>query len=295
MPAIATSKEEMVGLLDGKVVFVTGGARGQGRAHAVVSAQAGADVVLVDIADQIASVNYKLALPSDLDETVRHVETSGRRALSLVADVRDQGQIDDAVAVAIAEFGRIDVLIANAGIWTRAPFWELTEQQWADMIDINLSGVWRSAKAVAPHMIENGSGSIVIISSTNGLEAGQNYAHYTSAKHGAIGLMKTIALELAPHGIRCNAISPGAILTPMTDQSDAWDLFAGHPGGTQEEMLAGGRHFNALKGTTFLPPEVIANAALYLNSEMAAAVTGAVLPVDAGHLLLTGINPAPVD
>lgn len=283
-----------MGLLDGKVVFVTGGARGQGRAHAVVSAKAGADVVIVDIADQIGSVNYKMALASDLDETVRQVEATGKRALSMVADVRDQGQLDAAVAAAIDTFGKIDVLIANAGIWTTGPFWELSEDQWADMVDVNLSGVWRAAKAVTPHMMKNGSGSIVVISSINGLEPGTNYAHYVSAKHGVIGLMKNIALELAPYGIRCNAISPGAIHTPMIDHQDGYDMFAGHPGGTQEDLIAGGRGFGALKGTTFLPPEVIANAALYLNSDLAAAVTGVTLPVDAGHMLLTGINLNPV-
>lgn len=284
-----------MGLLDGKVVFVTGGARGQGRAHAVVSAKAGADVAVVDIADQIGSVNYKMAIASDLDETVRQVEATGRRALSRVADVRDQGQLDEAVAATIEAFGKIDILIANAGIWTQGPFWELTEQQWSDMIDVNLSGVWRSAKAVAPHMIANCSGSIVIISSVNGLEPGLNFSHYASAKHGVIGLMKNIALELAPYGVRCNSINPGAILTPMTDHQEAWDMFAGHPGGTEEEMIAGGRHYGALKGTTFLAPEVIANAALFLNSEMAATITGVTLPVDAGHLLLTGMNAAPVE
>jgi SDR family mycofactocin-dependent oxidoreductase len=284
-----------MGLLDGKVVLVTGGARGQGRAHAVVSAKEGADVAVVDIADQVGSVNYKMALTSDLDETVRQVEAVGRRVLSRVADVRNQGQLDDAVAATIQAFGKIDILIANAGIWTQGPFWELTEEQWADMIDVNLSGVWRAAKAVAPHMIANTSGSIVVISSVNGLEPGLNFSHYASAKHGVIGLMKNIALELAPYGVRCNAISPGAILTPMTDHQEAWDMFAGHPGGTEEEMIAGGRHYGALKGTTFLPPEVIANAALFLNSAMGATITGVTLPVDAGHLLLTGMNMTPVE
>jgi SDR family mycofactocin-dependent oxidoreductase len=284
-----------VGLLDGKVVFITGGARGQGRSHAVVSAKEGADIAVVDIADQIDSVNYKMALTSDLDETVHQVEATGARAMSRIVDVRDQGQLDDAVAATIQTFGKIDVLIANAGIWTKGPFWELSEEQWADIIDVNLSGVWRSAKAVAPHMITNHSGSIVLIASVNGLEPGLNFSHYASAKHGVIGLMKNIALELAPHGVRCNAISPGAILTPMTDNQDAWDMFAGHPGGTEEDMIAAGRRYGALKGTTFLPPEVIANAALFLNSEMAATITGVTLPVDAGHLLLAGMNRSPVE
>ncbi|MFE0749236.1 mycofactocin-coupled SDR family oxidoreductase [Gordonia sp. NPDC058843] len=283
-----------MGLLDGKTVLITGGARGQGRAHAVTSAREGADVILLDITRRLDSVDYPLATADDMAETVRQVEALDHRALSFDADVRDQAQLDDAVAAGIAEFGKIDVLIANAGIWTRAPFWEMSEQMWSDMMDVNLTGVWKSAKAVAPHMIERQSGSIVITSSVNGLRPGMNYSHYVATKHGVIGLMKNIALELAPHGIRCNSINPGAIRTPMTDQQGAYDMFAGHEGGTADDLIEGGYHFHALKGHTFMPPEVIANTALYLNSELAASVTGVTIPVDAGHLLLAGVNQDPV-
>lgn len=283
-----------MGLLDGKVALITGGARGQGRAHALTSAREGADVVLVDIADQIESVPYRMATQDDLAETVRQVEALDRRALSVTADVRDQGQMDEAVRRGIAEFGKIDILIANAGIWTQGPFWELSEQSWDEMIGVNLTGVWKSAKAVAPHMIERQTGSIVITSSINGLEPGMNYAHYVADKHGVIGLMKNIALELARYGVRCNSINPGAIKTPMTDHQGAWDMFAGHEGGTEADMIEGGYHFHALKGMTFMPPQVIADTALYLNSDLAAAVTGVTIPVDAGHMLLTGVNPDPV-
>jgi SDR family mycofactocin-dependent oxidoreductase len=283
-----------MGLLDGKVVFITGGARGQGRAHAVTSAREGADVIIVDIADQLESVGYPMGRKEDLDETVRQVEALDRRALSIVADVRSQDQLDAAVAAGIAEFGQIDILIANAGIWTLAPFWEITEQAWDEMIGTNLTGVWKSAKAVAPHMIERKTGSIVITSSVNGLEPGLNFAHYVAAKHAVIGLMKNIALELAPHGIRCNSINPGAILTGMTNQQAAWDMFAGHEGGTYDDLVEGGHHYTAMKDTTFLPPEAIANTALYLNSALAEHVTGVTIPVDAGHLILTGVNNDPV-
>ena len=232
-----------MGMLDGKVALITGGSRGQGRAHAVTCAREGAEVVIVDIAEQMATVPYPMARPDDLDETVKLIEAYDRRALAIKADVRSQQQLDQAVARGIAEFGKIDILIANAGIWTQAPFWELTDDQWDEMIGVNLTGVWKSAKAVTPHMIERGSGSIVITSSTNGWEAGLNYAHYVAAKHGVIGLMKNIALELAPHGIRCNSI--------------------------------------------------IADTALYLNSSLAAKVTGVTIPVDAGHLILTPFNATP--
>ncbi len=283
-----------MGMLDGKVALITGGARGQGRAHATTCAREGADVILVDIADQLETVPYKMAVQDDLDETVRLVEALDRRALAVTADVRSQEQMDEAVRRGLAEFGQIDILIANAGIWTQGAFWELSDQAWEEMIGVNLTGVWKSAKAVAPHMIERQTGSIVITSSINGLEPGPNYAHYVAAKFGVVGLMKNIALELAPHGIRCNSVHPGAIKTPMTDHQGAWDMFAGHEGGTEADMIEGGYSFHALKGTSFMSPQVIADTALYLNSDLAAKVTGVTIPVDAGHMILPGINTSPV-
>jgi SDR family mycofactocin-dependent oxidoreductase len=283
-----------MGLLDGKVALITGGSRGQGRAHAVTCAREGADVIIVDITEPTTDVPYALATAEDHAETVRQVEALDRRILAIDADVRDQAALDDAVTGGVAGFGHIDILIANAGIWTQAPFWEITDQQWEEMIGVNLTGVWKSAKAVAPHMIERRTGSIVITSSANGIEPGQNYAHYVAAKHGVIGLMKNIALELAPYGIRCNSINPGAIRTPMTDHQGAWDMFAGHEGGTEAEMIEGGYHYALLRNTTWLEPQAIADTALYLNSHLAANVTGVTIPVDAGHLLIPGVNANPV-
>ncbi|WP_019875778.1 mycofactocin-coupled SDR family oxidoreductase [Sporichthya polymorpha] len=283
-----------MGLLDGKVALVTGAARGQGRAHALTCAREGADVIAVDVPGELPSVPYPLGTAEELAETARLVEDHDRRVLTAAADVRDQAALDAVVAQGVAELGRIDILVANAGIWTRAPFWELTDAQWEEMIAVNLTGVWRCAKAVAPHMMERRTGSIVVISSANGVEPGQNYAHYCAAKHGVIGLMKNLALELAPFGVRCNAICPGAIDTPMVNQPAVYDMFAGRKGGTREDMLAGGHAFHALRGTGFLDPQVIADAALFLNSDLAAAITGATLPVEAGHLLLPGLNLAPV-
>jgi SDR family mycofactocin-dependent oxidoreductase len=282
------------GLLDGQVVLITGGARGQGRAHAVVSALAGAHVILLDVADRVEGTRYPQTTPDDLAETARLVEKAGRRAVTIIGDVRSQDDLDAAVARGLAEFGQIDILIANAGIWAQGPFWKLSEDAWNRMVDINLSGVWRSAKAVAPHMIERGTGSIVVTSSVNGLRPGQNFAHYAAAKHGVIGLMKNIALELAPFGIRCNAICPGAIDTPMTNYPGAWAGFAGRPDATEADMVESGYHFNALRGVSFMEPEVIADTALYLNSRLAARVTGVTIPVEAGHLLLAGRNLDPI-
>jgi NAD(P)-dependent dehydrogenase (short-subunit alcohol dehydrogenase family) len=282
LPVGNESDEKRIGLLAGKVAFITGAARGLGRAHAVTCAREGADVILVDICKQVASAPYATARDEDLTETVRQVEALGRRALAATADVRSQEQLDDAVSQGLAKFGQIDILIANAGIWTLAPFGEITEQ------------MWRSAKAVSSHMIERQTGSIVISSSARALRPGKNAAHYVASKLGAIGLMKAIALELAPHGIRCNAVCPGAIDTPMTNQQHAWDMYAGHKGGTEDDMWAAGYRLHALKNTSFLSPQAIADTVLFLNSHLAATVTGVVIPIDAGHLILPGVNLHPV-
>jgi NAD(P)-dependent dehydrogenase (short-subunit alcohol dehydrogenase family) len=154
--------------------------------------------------------------------------------------------------------------------------------------------VWRSIKAVTPHMIQRNEGSIVITASTDALEPGGGYTHYTAAKHGVLGVMKSVALELAPHGIRANAICPGVVDTPMMDNQLGYDLVAGRPGGGREDLLEGGYHFAALKGVNVLEPERIAHSALYLNSELAARVTGVTLSVDAGHMLLGGYNWNPM-
>jgi SDR family mycofactocin-dependent oxidoreductase len=297
-PIPAFTKEQIMteaasGILSGKVALVTGAGRGQGRAHALTLARNGADIIAVDIAAQIDSVPYPLSTPDDLAETVKRIEELDRRVIGVQADVRSQEQLDAAVSRALAEFGQIDILIANAGILSLKPFWQLTEADWGDVINTNLSGYWRSAKAVAPHMIDRQAGVIVMTSSINGLEPGMNYAHYVTAKHGVIGLMRNVALELAPHGIRCNAICPGAVDTRMVNWQGMYDMFHGHPGGTRDDLLAGGRSYHALKGFGVLSPQVIADAALWLVSDGAAAVTGVVLPVDAGHRLLTPINPAP--
>lgn len=181
-----------MGLLDGQVALITDAARGQGRAHAVAGAREDAEVILFDVASPIDGLPYPAATADQLTETAKMVAETGRRALVVTGNVRSQADLDSAVARGIEEFGHIDILIANAGVWSSAPFWQMTEEMWSRLVDINLSGTWRSAKAVAPHMIERQSGSIVIISSVNGLEPGSGHAHYSASKHGAQGLMKTM-------------------------------------------------------------------------------------------------------
>lgn len=285
-----------MGMLDGKVALITGGSRGQGRAHAITCAREGADVIIIDTLNQIETVTYPMARQADIDETVRQVEELDRRIIAVDGDVRSQADLDRAVEAGVAAFGRIDILIANAGIFSLAPAHELTDEMWDDMIAVNLTGVWKSAKAVLPQMMAQGGGSIVMTSSINGIEPGANYVHYCAAKFGVVGIMKTLALEYAGHGIRVNSVHPGAILTPMTSWQGAWDMMSGKPAGegTEEDMLAAGYGFHALKGNGFLSPQRIADAALWLNSDLASSVTGITVPVDAGHLLMPGVNANPV-
>ena len=279
--------------LEGKVALITGAARGQGRAHALRLAREGADIVALDIADDIESVPYGMARADDLEKTVAHVEGLGRRGVAIQADVRSQEQLDGAVERGISELGGIDVLVANAGINSLAPFWEMSEEMWADMIDINLSGVWRSAKAVAPHLIERRQGAIVMTASQASFEPTDQIAHYASAKHGVIGLMRNVALELAPYNVRCNAVCPGAIDTPMINNPRLYQLFAGGGEPTREVAYESTRHYNLLNNRSMLPPEAVSNAVLWLVSDEAEHVTGVALPVDGGHGILPGYNPNP--
>jgi SDR family mycofactocin-dependent oxidoreductase len=280
----------IVGLLDGKTVFITGAGRGQGRAHAVTMAREGAAIIAVDIGQDVETIPYPLATEADLAETAEAVEAVGGKVVTAWADVRSQADLDSAVAAGIDRFGAIDVCVANAGVLSMAPVWELSEAQWSDMIDINLSGVWRTAKAVLPHMVQRRSGSLVLIASINALEASPALAHYTSAKHGVVGLCRTIALETAEFGIRCNVVCPGSTDTGMVNWQGMYDRFAGRPGGTHEDLRRGGARYHALAPADVLAPEEISRAVLYLASDLADAVTGVVLPVDRGHLLLPKVN-----
>lgn len=277
-----------MGILDGKVALVTGAARAQGRAHALTLAHAGADVVLCDIGHDLDELKYGLGTEPELEQTAKEVEALGRRAVWRLADVRSQEQLDDLVATGVSELGRIDIAIANAAVFDSGNIWELSEQRWSTVLDINLGGVWRTAKAVLPTMIAQGSGAIVMISSTNGLEVNAGHGHYAAAKHGVLGLMKSVALEVAPLGIRCNAICPGFVKSGMTAFQEQLDKYAGHPGGTEADLEHAGRSYHPTRDLTYLDPQRIADAALFLVSDGAAAITGVTLPVEAGHLLLPG-------
>jgi len=282
-----------MGRFDGQVALITGAARGQGRSHAVTLARQGADIVALDIARPIATVPYPLANPDDLAETARMVEAEGRKVLSFEADVRDQSAVDAAVATAVETFGRIDKLVVNHGIGAFQRFWEITDEEWVDVVDVCLTGTWRVTKAVAPHMIAQEAGSIVMIGSVNAVEPGFEYAHYNSAKAGVVAFAKNVALELGRYGITCNCVLPGAIDTDMVHWPGSYEHHLG-PGKGRAEFDHAMAHWTALKGRGFLQPQAVSDTVAFLLSDEAKDVTGVVIPVDAGHLNLPGYNGNPV-
>jgi (+)-trans-carveol dehydrogenase len=272
-----------MGRVEGKVAFITGAARGQGRSHAVRLAQEGADIIAVDIDEQVETSVCPTATAADLAETVKLVEELDRRIIARTADVRDLTALERLVAEGIAQFGRLDIVCANAGIGHGGAVWELTEAQWQETIDINLTGVWKTAKATVPALIEQAQGgSIILTSSGAGLAALPNCGHYVAAKHGVVGLMRSLAVELAPHRIRCNSVHPGWVNTPLVHNPTIYEM-AGAPGGTPAEVDAAFKAGNALPIAT-LEPVDISNAVLWLASDEARYVTGTTQSVDAGVL-----------
>jgi len=266
----------MAGRLEGKVALVSGAARGQGRSHAVRLAQEGADIIAFDVCRQLDTVPYPMATPEDLKETVHLVEDLDRRVLAREADVRSGGELQALVDEGVAEFGRLDVICANAGICSFAEnTWTLDDGVWDEMIAVNLTGVFQTVKAGIPAMLAAGNGgSIVITSSTAGLKGMAGIAHYDAAKHGVVGLMRTLAVELGPHSIRVNTVHPTGVNTPMVI-NDFTAQFLSDDGAQNIQNL--------------LPVELIeavdiSNAVVWLASDEARYVTGVTLPVDAGFL-----------
>lgn len=273
----------MTGRVEGKVAFITGAARGQGRSHAVRLAEEGADIIALDVCAQIDTVPYPLATPEDLEETVAQVEKLGRRILARQADVRDFDAVKSTVDEGVAEFGRLDIVCANAGIADFGLAHELTGTQWDTMIGTNLTGVWHTVKAAVPPLIAGGrGGSIVITSSAAGLKAFQNLAHYASAKHGVVGLMRALSLELAQYLVRVNTVHPCTVNTDMTHNKITYDLFAPDLEEPTSGQLA--ERFQALNSLPVPWAEAadISNAVLFLASDEARYITGVTLPVDAG-------------
>jgi (+)-trans-carveol dehydrogenase len=275
----------MAGKLEDKVAFITGAARGQGRAHAVRLAEEGADIIAIDVPRQVANLPYDTATAEDLKETVRQVEGLGRRIVASEADVRDLAVLQTAVDAGVAELGRLDIVLANAGISAPAPTLEMSEEVWQTMIDINLTGVWKTLKASVPHIIAGGrGGSVVITSSLAAIVVQPNIAHYAAAKGGLIQLSNVLSRELAPQGIRVNTVHPGTVLTPMVLNEPTFRLFRPdleHP--TQEDFEAVARSMTGLP-TSAIDPIDISNAIVYLVSEDGRYVTGTTHVVSAGLL-----------
>jgi NAD(P)-dependent dehydrogenase (short-subunit alcohol dehydrogenase family) len=279
--------------LAGKTALITGGARGFGRAMALLFAREGADVAVADIAGELSSERISgMATRDDLGRTAGEIEALGRRALAIRADVTKDDECRRMAETAIDGLGRVDILCANAGVFSLAPSWELSEDEWDTVLGVNLKGVWLTTKYVAPHMMERRYGKIVITSSRDGLRAEANYAHYNASKFGVIGYMKSLAIELGPYDINVNAICP----TQMADKSQPsraathpyWDQVTGKPGTTYEEFDEASGRENLFEHGGQPDFGEVAEGALWLASDRSRLVTGLALPMDAGWIAKRG-------
>ena len=277
-----------MGLLDGKVAFVTGAARGQGRSHARRLAEEGADIIAIDACATPDWLSYPLATEADLAQTVKVVESLDRRIVARRADVRDLGAVRAALAAGVAELGgRLDIVCANAAIISQpGPTWEIDLGQWRELVDVTLTGVFVTVKAAIPHMIAAGIGGCVVLTiSGAALVSGAGLADYKAAKAGVLSLTRTLACELAGHFIRVNAICPTAVDTPMIQNERLYRLFRpdlDNPG--KEDVKAGFQAMNLLP-IPWIDPVDVSNAIVWLASDAARYVTGVTLPVDAGNAL----------
>ncbi len=271
-----------MGRVEGKVAFITGAARGQGRSHAVRLAEEGADIVAVDLCGDIDTVPYGLGTEADLDETRQLVENQDGRIIARQADVRDTDSMSRVLADATAELGRLDIVVANAGITSAATAAEMSDQTWQDVIDVDLTGVWKTTKAAIPYL--NDGGSIVITSSVVGIKSAPNIVHYAAAKQGLTGVMQVLAQELAGRWIRVNTVHPSTVHTPMIHNQMTYDLFLPeHESPGREDFLKLADDLQLLPCGVMDPVE-ISNAVLFLASEEARCITGVTLPVDGGFL-----------
>ena len=278
----------MPGRVDGKVALISGGARGLGRSHAVRLASEGADIVVFDSLGSYDWLAIPPATSADLAETVRLVSREGRRVLARKADVTRRSEVQSVVDEALAEFGRIDIVVANAGVCSPGgPFWEIPAQQWNDTLAVNLGGVWNTCAAVAPPMRSARSGSIIVTASGAGLMGTPNVAEYNASKWAVVGLAKTMANELAPSRIRVNCICPGTVGTDMVLNDGAYRLFRPDlPQPGSRDIVGLLTSLNPL-GEPWLEPADVSNLVLFLASDEARYMTGTVIPVDLGNSNMT--------
>ena len=269
--------------LHGKTALITGAARGIGRAQAVRFAQEGADIVALDICGPVDTVIIPHSTPGDLDETARLVTEAGARVHTEVVDVRDLSAMRAAADRGAEQFGGLDIVCATAGITSRAAAVDMDENAWRTMLDVNLTGVWHTCRVTAPHLIARGGGAMVLTNSIAGMRGLVGVAHYTAAKHGVTGLMRSLAHELAPHGIRVNCVHPTNVDTPMIQNeavSSAFRPELDRPP-TRAEFAEAARTMNLL-AVPWVEPVDVANATLFLASDEARYITAVNLPVDAG-------------
>jgi (+)-trans-carveol dehydrogenase len=274
----------MTGRVEGKVAFITGAARGQGRAHAVRLAEEGADIIAIDICKQIDSVQIPLSTPEDLAETADLVKGLNRRIYTAEVDTRDFDALKAAVDAGVEQLGRLDIIVANAGIGNGGATLDKTsEGDWTDMIDVNLGGVWKTVKAGVPHILAGGrGGSIILTSSVGGLKAYPHTGHYVAAKHGVVGLMRTFAVELGAQNIRVNSVHPTNVNTPLFMNDGTMKLFRPdleNPG--PEDMKVVGQLMHTLP-IGWVEPEDIANAVLFFSSPLSDFITGQTINVSGG-------------
>ncbi|GAC1398479.1 MAG: mycofactocin-coupled SDR family oxidoreductase [Ktedonobacteraceae bacterium] len=268
-----------------RTVFITGAAHGMGRSHALAFAREGARLVMCDACRQYETIPYALATPEELAALASEIEALGCLVIAEQVDVTDLSAMQALAERARTELGGIDIVVANAGVYSFAPSWELTEEQWDETIAVCLKGVWITCKVAIPHMLNRQRGKIICISSTAGQKGMANLAHYVAAKHGVLGLVKTLAIELAQYDINVNAICPTSVDTAMCNNQALYDIFAGGPGpkATHEYMLKLMNQLNLFPNRNLLAPEAISNVVLWLASEEARHMTGCALPVDAGY------------
>ena len=277
----------MAGRVDGKVAFITGAARGQGRSHAVRLAEEGADIIAVDICRGFEDSPAPPATPEDLAETADMVKNLDRRIVTAEVDVRDFDALAAAVDSGVEQLGRLDIVVANAGIGTTGvKLHKMTEDSWEETMDVNLGGVWKTVKSAVPHLLAGGrGGSVIITSSVGGLKAYPQVGHYITAKHGVVGLMRTFAVELGQHSIRVNTVHPTHVNSPLLMNEATYRLFRpdlDNPGPDDLAPICQSFHFLPIPWVT---PADISNAVLFLASDEARYITGVTLPVDAGSLL----------
>jgi (+)-trans-carveol dehydrogenase len=277
----------VAGRVEGKVAFITGAARGQGRSHAVRLAQEGADIIAIDICKPIEGMVGGPSTPEDLAETADLVKAQNQRVVTAEVDVRDYEALKAAVDSGVEQLGRLDIIVANAGIGNGGATLDKTsERDWQDMIDINLAGVWKSVKAGVPHILAGGrGGSIILTSSVGGLKAYPHTGHYVAAKHGVVGLMRTFAVELGQRQIRVNSVHPTNVNTPLFMNEQTMRLFRPdleNPGRDDLAVVAQMMHVLPIG---WVEPEDISNAVLFLASDEARYITGVALPIDAGSML----------